>query len=341
MALSPITRGPFPCSASRNRRDLLSPLFSSLTGSIYGIAGYFAGGSSSGYTNYVVTADKIVYSTDTTSAQASANLSQARRALGGLSAMDRGYFLGGTNGSPLATADKTVHSTDTTAAQASANLSVAREGSQAAVTQRETHGYCGGGTTGTVSAVTDKLVFATDTTAAQVSANLSVARVEGAGMNGGSTKGYFAGGVNGSSASVVTVDKVTFSNDTTAAESGANLNSARHAFGALSQGLTHGYWAGGYSTVAGTQLSTAEKTTFATDTTATAAGANLGNARFGLSCSSQGSTKGYMGGGRAEGVTDYAITDKITYATDTRSAQSSADLSGTRQGGAGLGGAGI
>ena len=49
-----------------------------------GMAGYFAGGYA---TDSVATADKLTYSTDTTAAQTSANLSQAR------------YILAGVNGS--------------------------------------------------------------------------------------------------------------------------------------------------------------------------------------------------------------------------------------------------
>lgn len=41
MALSPLTRGPFPCSASRNRRTLLTPVYASLSGfTVPPVSGY-------------------------------------------------------------------------------------------------------------------------------------------------------------------------------------------------------------------------------------------------------------------------------------------------------------
>jgi hypothetical protein len=72
------------------------------------------------------TADKLTYSTDTTAAQTTANLSQARNYLAGISEGTKGYFAGGNTGAIVATADKLTYSTDTTAAQTSANLSQAR-----------------------------------------------------------------------------------------------------------------------------------------------------------------------------------------------------------------------
>lgn len=54
--------------------------------------GYFAGGNTN---DYQVTADKLVFSTDTTAAQTSANLSVARNLLAGCISSTNGYFAGG------------------------------------------------------------------------------------------------------------------------------------------------------------------------------------------------------------------------------------------------------
>lgn len=85
------------------------------------IAGYFAGGTTSG--GHVATADKLVFSTDTTAAQTSANISSDRWGPAGCASSTNGYFAGGF---VVTTADKLIFNTDVTAAQTSANLSQAR-----------------------------------------------------------------------------------------------------------------------------------------------------------------------------------------------------------------------
>ena len=87
-------------------------------------------------------------------------------------------------------------------------------------------GYFGGGAPGPRSTM-DKTTYSSDTTAAVPGANLSVARY-GLAATGNSTHGYFGGGSNIPGPSVrSTMDKVTYSSDTTAAVPGANLSVAR------------------------------------------------------------------------------------------------------------------
>ncbi|TPW10147.1 MAG: hypothetical protein FD130_2298 [Halothiobacillaceae bacterium] len=86
--------------------------------------GYWAGGTSAAGTQ-LATAEMITFSTDTTAAQASANLSQARyRGTCGCDGEGtKGYYLGGfTASANVVTGDKITYSTDTTAAQVSSNL---------------------------------------------------------------------------------------------------------------------------------------------------------------------------------------------------------------------------
>ena len=90
--------------------------------------------------------------------------------------------------------------------------------------------------------------------------------------------GYFGGG----SPSGATMDKVTYSSDTTAAVPGANLSVAR-GFLAATGNSTAGYFGGGYST--GIE-STMDKVTYSTDTTAAVPGANLSVGRYNLAASS-------------------------------------------------------
>jgi hypothetical protein len=315
-----------------NNNSIVSGSISTTTTSIS--QGYFAGGSTGAN---VSTTDKILYSTDTTAAQTSANLSQARSELAGISdSTTNGYFAGGATTSfsgHVATTDKIVYSTDTTAAQTTANLSQARQG-LAGCSGERTKGYFAGGTTDGANSLStaDKLTYSNDTTAAQTTANLSQARYYLAGISEGTTKGYFAGGF--SSTFLTTADKLTYSNDTTAAQTTADLSTATAYIAGCSGEGTKGYFVGGFT---GAIVATAYKITYTTDTTAAQTTANLNQARRNLAGISEGSTEGYFAGGSTGVIV--ATADKLTYSTDTTAAQTSANLSQARTTLAGIDGA--
>ena len=86
------------------------------------------------------------------------------------------------------------------------------------------------------------------------------------------------------------MDKVTYSNDTTAAVPGAELSAARYVLAATGNS-THGYFGGGktvgvFPNPPGSEVSTMDKITYSTDTTAAVPGAALSAARKGLAASS-------------------------------------------------------
>jgi hypothetical protein len=297
--------------------------------------GYFAGGDTSGGAA-VATADKILYSTDTTAAQASANLSQARYGVAGCSGEGtKGYFAGGFTSVEVTTTDKITYSNDITSSQASANLSLARF-YLASISDGSTKGYFAGGrfTGFQYVATADKLTYSNDTTAAQTTANLSQARASLAGVSGTSTKGYFAGGDTGGISYVSTADKLIYSTDTTTAQGSANLSQARFSLAGCSGDSTKGYFAGGIS--GGVYRQTADLLTYSTDTTAAQTSANLSQARSALAGVSEGSTKGYFAGGNNGSYLTTA--DKTTYSTDTTAAQTTANLSQARRDLAGVDG---
>jgi len=222
----------------------------------------------------VTTADKSDMAAETTSAVATANLSGNRAAMAGAANPGvAGYCCGGTttfsSGTDLATCDKTTFSNDTTSATASGNLSQARW-ELCALSERTTKAYwIAGGhlVAGILTAVktADVLTFSGDSTAAQTSADLTTAVKFPAGMNGGSTKGYVAGGAKTTASDVVvTAYKVTFSGDSTATQASANLTVARFGSYAGFDGSTKGYWVGGQN---GSPLSTIDKIVVSTDTT--------------------------------------------------------------------------
>jgi hypothetical protein len=119
---------------------------------------------------------------------------------------------------------------------------------------------------------TDKITFSSDVTTAQTSANLSEARYGLAGVSDGSTKGFAAGGINVSLATVATGDKITFSTDTTSAVTTSNLSQARQFLGGMSSGNVRGYFTGGQSSAF---VATTDRITYSTETTSAFTVANI------------------------------------------------------------------
>ena len=138
--------------------------------------------------------------------------------------------------------------------------------------------------------------------------------------------GYFGGGLAPSTVS--TMDKLTYSTDTTAYTPGANLSSARR-FVAATGSQIHGYFGGG-ATTPGAVTASMDKTTYSSDTTAATPGANLSVARF-LLIATGNETHGYFGGGYAT-PTPVTTMDKTTYSSDTTAATPGATLSIARFG---------
>ena len=146
-----------------------------------------------------------------------------------------GYFAGGTTGiGQSAVTDQITFSTQTTAAKTSANLSSGRIW-PGGLSDGVLYGYVAGGSTGSMSIVADALTFSTQATAAKTSANLSLARAGMATASDGSLYGYFAGGGLGGGPTTAVADAITFSTQTTAAKTSANLSLSRESLAGLSE----------------------------------------------------------------------------------------------------------
>ena len=247
--------------------------------------GYVAGGYTGAFVP-VATAEKTTFASETTVSMTTANLSSSRNSMASVSERStKGYFLGGQSSGLVNIADKTTFSTDSTAAQTTANISSAKNG-LSGVSEGTSKGYVAGGQTGvTVCVATaDKITFSTDVTAAATAANLSQSRiVGGSGISGGGSKGYIAGGdtTNNNTVAVITADKITFATDATVAQTSANLTLARSFMNSMSEGITKGYFCGGYTNNAATASAVTDKTVFATDVTAAQTTANLGTGTYG------------------------------------------------------------
>ena len=131
--------------------------------------------------------------------------------------------------------------------------------------------------------------------------------------------GYFGGGTPGPKS---TMDKTTYSSDTTAAVPGANLSVARYSLAATGS-PTHGYFGGGRTP---SYTSLMDKVTYSSDTTAAVPGANLSTVRAYFSATGN-STHGYFGGGSGPKST----MDKVTYSSDTTAYVPGANLSTVRR----------
>jgi hypothetical protein len=254
----------------------------------------------------------------------------------------KGYIAGGATDSLAAdrvdTVERTTYSNDTTASVASATLPQIRAFPKA-ITDGSSKAYLSGGYTTAYSAplvnTTDKLTFSTETSVSQTSANLSEAKYEMAGMNGGTTKGYFAGGMtDGLNGQRTTIEKVTFSTDVMAAST-STLITKRGINASISDGSTKAYIGGGESSSL-VKLSSTEVITFSSDTASAVTTADLSTVRLNQEAISNGSTHGYFGGGTSISASTN-VADKTIFSTDTTSNCSSAYLSANHSSTAGLG----
>lgn len=283
--------------------------------------GYLMGGANISNTA-VATGDRIVFSTQTNSALASANLTSSRMSIGCMS--DKvlyGYISVDTTANP----DRITFSTDTTATDSNSKKTT-NMSSSFGLSDGSSYGYYLGGYTGAVrSALNMRITFSTGVLANNAS-NLSAARSDAMPLSDGVTYGYALGG---NSPTVATADRVTFSTSTFAANVGSNLPSARIGGGTFSNGSVAGYQVGGSA-----NNTTCYKTTYSTSATATM-GAILSTARQstqqGCSTSSVG---GYAFGGYVAGA--LSTTDYMTYSTETFGLVASANPSSARYAAAGL-----
>lgn len=289
-----------------------------------GVQMYTLGGGDPFLTTVYKTCDKTDMTAETTAAVSTGNLSSNRYAPGAAANPGvAGYCCAGNTSTTVSvtTGDKLTFSNDTTVAVSGTNLSQGRS-QLAALSERSTKAYFAGGLIsggGVVkSKVCDKLAFASDTSAATTSADLSSQRSGPSGLNGNSTKGYWAGGTTGGVFNaVVTSEKLTFSSDTTSAVSSANLSLARLNMQSGSDGSAKGYWFCGQSSSGG--ISNVDKITVSTDTTAATTSAAVGQA-YAAASGSDGNKLFALGGdGRPSGAAS-TNGSKITFATDVSSA---------------------
>ena len=194
------------------------------------------------------------------------------------------------------------------------------------------YGYVLGGSSGASVTTADRITFSTSVTAAYTAANLTTARNGAHGVSDTSIYGYVVGG-----GYTNTAERITFSTGATAASTTTNA-SVNHYLGAeVSDSVSYGYIMGGES---GNSLyiTTADRITFSTSTSAASAASNLSLARAYFAGSiSDATVYGYMmGGSTNSGTSAVNTTDRITFSTAATVAYTAGNLNVVRYGSAAL-----
>lgn len=198
--------------------------------------GYVAGGDngSSVYNSL----EKMPYSTEVSALVAGQTLSQARTNMSGAGNADKGFVGCGTDAglnNGYGNSDKITYASDTMTAASSAGLTAKGFTGSAG---DETKGFFAGGKLSSGAGALyynniEKITYSTEASSS-LGIVLSVTR-GGLAATGDITKGFFSGGealVTGSTVNYTTTDKITYTTETIAAVSGANLTYVRSFLGA-------------------------------------------------------------------------------------------------------------
>jgi hypothetical protein len=193
------------------------------------VNGFSLGGNtgSSNATRSAV-AEMIPFATETTAAQASANLTAARGGPASMSdAVSTGLTFSGNAASGLVTTcDGTPFVSKTTAVVSAAAVNVARE-QLAPVALGPQYGFIFGGVVSDGTTSIEQVAFgAAPVTSALASPVLSALRYGSSAVGDGGSKSFVCGGYNTGSTYLATTDKFTLATRTCAAQASANLAAA-------------------------------------------------------------------------------------------------------------------
>ena len=233
----------------------------------------------------------------------------------------KGFFVAGANSSNQAIdlATKITYSNDVVVGVPSANITgSARFG--AAACADGTAGYIAGGYTSQAVTSFYKTIFETETTVTSTSV-LSQPRYYLTAVSGENKKGYYAGGLAGSSVSTV-VDVIEFS---TGSMSVLTLPTGRARFAAVSLEAQKGYFCGGITGAAASNIT--DILVYSTSTWSSATSAYLKSSRTAM-CGIDGNTlQGYFAGGSTNLTsTILKSIEKMNYSWDQTTVLSPAVL---------------
>mgnify|MGYP001466139127 CR=1 FL=1 len=312
--------------------------------------GYFAGGS---YNSDGTTVQRIQYSNDTAAATPKGPLATAISRTASTGTGDFGYVGSGIEFISMRTIVQRIdYSSDTSTTSPKGPVTLAKFKHSAF--SSTTHGYFTGGTspaenTGTGWTTTDRIDYSNDTATALVKGPLSQGRQfttsTSSRDNGnpstvlnpavpatrsesypnpaaGPAFGYFGGG----DATLSTIDRVDYSNDTAVAAAKGPLADARYALAGTSS-KDYGYFGGGYSPAGGgTRWSRIDRIDYASDGSTALVKGNMTSGRSSVYGTGN-LSYGYFGGGATDIYAAMTNIDRVDYANDTPTASPKGPLS--------------
>jgi hypothetical protein len=208
-------------SPTASIRGPLSSIRNGLTATGNSNYGWFGGGGNGSVSQSIV--DRINFSNDlsTASIRGSLNAPAGRSDLAATGNSNYGWFGGGEGPTGVTTVNRIDFSNDSATASPRGPLSSARY--ILAATGNSNYGWFGGGSNGfnfqtaNLRSTIDRINFSNDSVTASVRGPLSLARYV-PGATGNSNYGWFGGGAGGSPiATLATVDRIDFSNDSVTA----------------------------------------------------------------------------------------------------------------------------
>ena len=295
---------------------------------------YFAGGMDNSYTNKS-DYDKLTYTTDTTANVPSANFgTPGSRYISATNSSTAGYHNHGLNpgNSPLTNVSKYTFASDSSSQLPTAGFIREVSGDKPYAlfsVGTNSNGYFISGQPGPRSSC-HKLVYSTDQCNFLPGGDASLARSRGMSV-GTQTVGLLAGGYRyelPSNQITSTIDKLTYSNETTAA-SPSTFPASRYS-SAPYNNSTAAYFTGGRVGPSETKVSSTTKIIFSSDAISNVPGLNATVVRYKFN--GIGGTKGFIGGGlKSDGSTNVSTVDKINLSTETAALSPSGQLTDERR----------
>jgi hypothetical protein len=307
--------------------------------------GWFGGNSSPGLPAplYFSTIERIDFSNDSATASPRSTFSTGRTSISATSGVlnirrqkagNYGWFGGGLIS---AVVDRIDFSNDSSTASPRGPLSLARN--QLTATGNSNYGWFGGGTTNSsapgATSTVNRIDFSNDSGTTPVRGLLSSAR-RTVSATGNSNYGWFGGGLNPASpASVTTVDRIDFSNDSSTASPRGPLTLART--GPAATGNSNYGWFGGGQTPTFTAFSTVDRIDFSNDGVTASPRGPLSSNRTGVVATGN-SNYGWFGGGSGSFPSpSVATVDRIDFSNDSSTASPRGPLSLARNSSAATG----
>lgn len=285
-----------------------------------GPSGWFGGGYNPG--GNMSTVQRINYATDTATASVRGPLSLARRSHASTGNTSYGWFAGGTTTTNttgvVTTVDRIDYASDTTTASNRGPLSSTAYyyPMNFSATGNDNYGWFGGGYA--AGAIVNRITYATDTATATKRGPLAQGRGY-ASSTGNTTDGWFGGGdVGGFNTS--SVNRITYATDTATASVKGPLSIARYQLVAAGTSSAGWFVGGQLGAPFYAGVSLVDRITYATDTATASVRGPLTSARYAFAGVTDNTTYGWFGTGFNPSAGLVTTVDRITYATDTATA---------------------